>query len=490
MDTFSKPVQQFISSMSQDKKRDGLNNIAESCNNPKFQKKQKAFFKEGTLFDAVVILDSDYNVERNDPHDSSPPQSKWSYLIHFVGWNSRWDKWVPESGLYVDSAEHRKKALDSKQQQKESWKQHLKLKKGKKKKQGKAFRKEESSNDDKLESKEFKTTTKNIKNDNPAKQKSTNSMTKKRKKDNLDDRRSTHDSSSIPLCENLPLTLKIELVNDEEQIMRLGSVTSHGYDPLPPTQPSSPSSEEFSEPTIGRLLPQLPCKLTVHQVLNDYLMQKLQNNKLSRLASQSTPLPTVQSQEPQSNISNSDETKLKNSHKSWTHFISSLLLLFDRTLPHILLYPPERIQFLLFQESAKLRPCEIYGCQYLLRFFTRLPHLFSQLDFQHEEQSNPPKETNCSTLVMVQQRFKNKISNIHEKINDLIRYLQQNKSKCFRFKYRAPVEKEYLPHEIIRFKNNSNIMIPSPTKSSVTTTIGRKNKISSAKKKNSKGKLK
>lgn len=244
----------------------------------------------------------------------------WSYLVHYLGWNSRWDKWLPESSVLRDTEERRKM----------------------------------------VEQKEQKNKKKRKRSDNDS----------KGKKDGWQE-----------YCE-LPFTLKTVLIDERERIMRMSFVSNYGVDLPVPGQPWKPARDVHV----------LPASVPIKTVLNQYVKYK--------------------KREP-----STEEAGLA-AEKKARAFVDSLSKLFEEALPVCLLYHPERAQYLAIKEDPQLkalRKTEIYGCEFLLRLFCRLPTLLE----------------NCGEI--------NK-KELGPQIMDLIILLQKNRQSCFKSKFRGPKE--------------------------------------------------
>jgi mortality factor 4-like protein 1 len=133
----------------------------------------------------------------------------WRYLVHYLGWNARWDKWLDEKDIFEASDENIK-AMKNDQ---------------KKRKRAAADAPEVSNTKAKTSS-------------------TTSTIVKGRQTLSLAD-----------FCE-LPFTLKTILVDDKERIMRLGF--EGGYDCATPWTPA-------------RDVHVLPAAVTIHTVLQHYI---------------------------------------------------------------------------------------------------------------------------------------------------------------------------------------------------------------------------
>uniref|UniRef100_A0A7N0SYL8 Chromo domain-containing protein n=1 Tax=Kalanchoe fedtschenkoi TaxID=63787 RepID=A0A7N0SYL8_KALFE len=125
----------------------------------------------------------------------------------------------------------------------------------------------------------------------------------------------------------------------------------------------------------------LPCYPNVDQILSKYLDYMLKNNGVL-----------------------TDSTG---------EILKGLRCYFDRALPVILLYEKERFQF---RETVldNMSPSSIYGAQHLLRLFVKLPELLAQV--------NIDKKTSIQ---------------LHERLNDFIRFLKKNRSSFFTSSYHS-----------------------------------------------------
>lgn len=140
--------------------------------------------------------------------------NEWNCFIHYLGWNSRWDRWVDNESLVVDTPENRKQYLAP----------------------------EEPA---------------------PASQQQSHSKTKRKgqtESSSAKRRKSDASSSTVSYyqdyCE-LPFTLKTILVEEYEKITRQGFDSPHGYDCEVAPRPA-------------RSVHQLPATVTISQILQHY----------------------------------------------------------------------------------------------------------------------------------------------------------------------------------------------------------------------------
>lgn len=247
--------------------------------------------------------------------------------------------------------------------------------------------------------------------------------------------RSTYSSSSNDVlyqeyCE-LPFTLHTLLVDERNYITRKGFDSDHGYDCEPAPRPA-------------RSVHDLPCKVTVKQVLLQYQRKRGGGGGSSRDSSER----------------HSDEKK-----KQVKKFCTGLALLFDDVLPVCLLYPEERPQYesLQLDEDLKLkRPSEIFGSTFLLRLLVRLPRLLlaepqSEMDGECIRYCSSTCKTSLDFCAIASTRLKLlliyrsdlwTVTVMGPMIADLIVLLQKNKQACFgKDVYREPRIEELLPWE-------------------------------------------
>lgn len=193
-------------------------------------------------------------------------------------------------------------------------------------------------------------------------------------------------------CE-LPFTLKTILVDENAYITRKGFDSPHFYDLEPHHRPA-------------RSVHVLPANVTVKQVLQHYLKKRGGSKQ-------------------------EDEMK----REIVRRFCHGLGILFDEALPVCLLYPEEHPQYEFFRRSDATkdkRPCEIYGCEFLLRLFARLPYLL-QAESESDMEVNGPL------------------------LGDLIVLLQKNRQSCFKPLYREPKYEELLDWEKTLADNHAAI---------------------------------
>ena len=167
------------------------------------------------------------------------------------------------------------------------------------------------------------------------------------------------------------------------------------------------------------MVPNLPSSVPVRSILDKYLKSKFD----------------ILRQKPASNekIETYKSTDEGNQEREWVNMVEGIAIYFDEALLVRLLYQQElpQHQSIMKAKDSDLkhkRKCEIYGCEYLLRLFVRLPGLI--------EDSNIPEP---------QKRH------IYSKIGDLVRFLHKHQDEFFVQAYRKPLGNECMDSE-----NNSN----------------------------------
>ena len=318
---------------------------------------------------------------RHHPHLTG--NGRWTFLIHFKGWNARYDRWMAASQLVADTPESR-----------QHYEQQLK--------------KVESKRQAEVEAQKQKQLAKKQRKQPPtAKPKTTPASAV---------------SQSFPddsLVSTLPFTLKIVLTEEWESINR------RGYEAISVTT----ASAKFKGSYPSRSVHVLPAAVTIRQLIKHFekKMRKdfkhKQEKELQRRASQQDPVQENdnaknEAQQQQQQQQQQQLEKAVNQNKvEVRQFCSGLAKLFEEALPKCLLYAQERPQYQHYvldkrERGEKVSLLDIYGCEFLLRLIVRLPILLMG--------KRPPSF-----------------------VSDLIVVLQQSRTTCFKGAFRRP---EY-PHE-------------------------------------------
>ena len=321
--------------------------------------------------------------------------------MHFQGWNAKWDKWIPDRDLVVDTPDV-KELAKVRMQEARARKKNKGKSKVVKAKQGKndiplwLQEKQEEIEQKRraVTEKEAAAVVKSLKrkrNKNDIELEFTAGATHeddaaiaatKRKvyleENNLDEVRTEVQKLS------LPFSLK-KSMNTEHQRVTLNNIAPDGY-PL-------------------RMVADLPSPRPIVEVLNEY-----RESKYSSL--------------------NADDEESKAAREGWSAMVDGLLSFFDTVCPVLCLYQQEIPQCEALKSSDKLSNLNyssIYGAEYLLRLLVRLPVLL--VDY------------------LSQPLLDGEQKNISRKVNDLLRFLEKNQTNMFRQSYRRPKLNELLPHE-------------------------------------------
>eukprot|EP00250_Pteridium_aquilinum_P034886 c8265_g1_i1 orf=374-1294(-) len=96
--------------------------------------------------------------------------------------------------------------------------------------------------------------------------------------------------------------------------------------------------------------------------------------------------------------------------------LNGLRTYFDKSLPAMLLYKPERGQYLEHvPESSTVAPSSVYGAEHLLRLFVKLPELLVYTNMEDDA-----------------------LTQLQQKLADFLKYLQKNQSVFFLSTYDGP----------------------------------------------------
>jgi mortality factor 4-like protein 1 len=271
----------------------------------------------------------------------APPERTWMYLVHYTGWNSRWDRWLPDHNLLLPSEA------------------------------------EQDENAHIVHKRKHLTTTTTT---------SSPGASNKRRVSAFSG--GSEDASARPLAYrdvcSLPLTLQIVLMDEYERLHR--------------TVPGR----------VVRSLHTLPAKVTVRQVLNHFVKRQQEE------------------------------------HPEAADFVTFMLQIFHKALPICLLYVCERPQFEHLQSSLPEDTdwSDVYGPEFLLRLYVRLPLLLpstvtnnTQMNNNGTSSSNPLEDPQTLGRLLA----------------DLVVLMQRNRSTLFatpsQYKF-AEHPHEWTAHEL------------------------------------------
>ena len=296
-------------------------------------------------------------------------KGEWRYKVHYLGWNSRWDQWLSDEKLMKDNDHNRKFLEDSKL----------------------LYSAENTATDANSATVDTK---------NKRKREDDRPVKKRRGGNNTLNLKNIYED----FCE-LPLTLKTVLMDEMHIITR-----AHPYDC------SAHNTSQTKTPL--RKVHQLPAPVTIHQVLKHFCKKRIQ--QLS-----STEAASAEKDKDGTSSKRSAVVEPAITPDDVQEFIQGLASLFDEALPKFLLYPQERPQFeaLMRQPDMEDKPLtEIFGCEYLLRLYVRLPVLM-----QSENASN--------------------VKIVGPLLAELLVLMQKNRQACFKGVYREPTQEEWLQSE-------------------------------------------
>ncbi|KAL7570440.1 hypothetical protein ACA910_017271 [Epithemia clementina (nom. ined.)] len=366
-----------------------------ASSNPRYQLDDRVFAKDGTLKEAIKYYPATIR-ERRCSH------GVWQYKVHYQGWNSRWDQWLADDQIMIDSQQNRNLLATSELL-------------------GAHVRRGLSNNGV------------NVKRKRDDGRVGAGSRSNNKRRGGATATADAIRTAYEDFCE-LPFTLKTVLLDEKDQITRIGNDSPHFYDPC------LSGNREKANSKPARLVHQLPAAVTIQQVLNHFCKRRS-----GQLASCSGSPSSSQSR-PENGVNNGGDdgnklggTGVALSTSDVEDFCSGLCELFEVALPKILLYPQEKPQYDAFKKDKALsdkRLTEIYGCEYLLRLYVRLPVLM---------QSENPSEMLLSGTLLA----------------DFLVFLQKNRQACFRGLYREPRPDEWLDAEKALYKGHSIRASPS-----------------------------
>ena len=182
--------------------------------------------------------------------------------------------------------------------------------------------------------------------------------------------------------------------------------------------------DEWEVISQTKKVPNLPTTISIKSALDQYLESKLQ-----LLAFGKEDSSTVNDEDKNEKSTQKAFYKDKK-RQEYIDMTEGIAFYFDIVLDKHLLFRQEIAQIKNMQKKVRfryMRKCEIYGCEYLLRMFVRLPSLLEE----------------SSEIKVEEQEFRK----IYGMIGDLVRYLQQNQFLFFKQTYRKPKEDEIMVEE-------------------------------------------
>ncbi|KAL7509728.1 hypothetical protein ACHAXN_006694 [Cyclotella atomus] len=330
-------------------------------------------------------------------HDLHDQEKEWCYLIHFLGWNSRHDKWMPETDVFPNTEENRQRLEGNTPKVARAVKTES-LKEKKKKKIGRP------------------------------------------KKEDGNDGGDSKVGKMIEACA-LPFTLQRILIDDRDKITQIVYPPASGLTPRDP-------AEVYKKGIT--MLHKLPSSMNIQSILARFLEAKKKEDleEFVKERDKMTSCDVGAAEGSQKQLQASEDEAGKPSKPNDTTETSankiiskdvlmlrkkkrkqlalSLLEVVDTALPKILLYAKERRQYeeLMSRkecvvnnesndketETSAAPPSKLYGGEHLLRLFVKLPLLL---------------------------RSDEEVVGLAGFLSDFIVFMQKNRAECFKGQYYA-----------------------------------------------------
>lgn len=312
----------------------------------------------------------------------------WWYYVHYLGWNVKWDRWVPEGHLY-EATESNKLFAKRLQDEVRNIKAEMRSKGS-----GKpaAFR----------VAKELE-----------------RRMTLMEREHRIEERRQELSAqgkvmeqaeadallSPAPKPRNKWNKANIDKEIELRQRHLQGKRTQSSAELLVlPFTLKKILVEEWEIIAQSNMLASLPAAISIRQALEMYLNIKLEalcpaEEKIDEDAVSGHPLT---------------DASVSKQGRDWREMVDGICMFFDQALPERLLYQTEHIQYEIMTEECQegRRWSDVYGCEFLLRLFLRLPAL------------------------LVGELSESESKSILAKLNDLVRFLQKHQTTIFAQSYR------------------------------------------------------
>ena len=289
---------------------------------PPFSVDERVFCRDETEDTVVYYQAVIKKVRRNHPssnENDDKGNNNWSFWVHYLGWNGRWDRWMSAHLILKNTSENQ--AFFEEQERRQEEKRRVMA----------------------------------TKEENSIKERKTKSRRRRRN--------------------DLPFTLQTVLVDECERITRTGWDSMHGNDferTLPTTLSSSdPPSCSYKKP--ARVVHNLPAAVSIRKLLSHFARKTIKS-----LESETPPSGEEKGKSPESSKTTTEQQQEQLTADQVQAFCHQLGQLFQEALPVCLLYPQERPQYdLLVANNSKNNKSvlDIFGCEYLLRLYVRLPQV-------------------------------------------------------------------------------------------------------------------
>ena len=418
--------------------------------------------KSSMLWEAIIKNCKLQPTNKKKAPSSSPSTSaagspatrthEWKYLVHYQGWNARWDRWTDGSDLRRDDPRVRAEAQRRHDEAAEREREHKARQREKREQQrsassssAAAARKRKKAVDgsggDNGDFGGGGTSDDAASDGNTAASKSgkrrrmtSPAASKSRSKAAGPPSRECV-QSTLEMCCALPFTLRTILVDDKANITRLGRYVASGYDDVR-------CVPNWKPPRMVHVLPSaLPVKILLQQ------FWKEKKKSIKENAKSAARMAKNKEEEARSDFSDleaGDIAGIKERQAAleikWKNFLQGIIDLFDDALAPFLLYNQERAHYLAAKMDhaqgrvengdgdAAPSASDIYGAELLLRLFVRLPQIVASSSCQSVEAPLFPDRASLTSFA--------------DCMSDLIVHLQKNKAACFKGRYREPKEIE------------------------------------------------
>lgn len=358
-------------------------------------------------YDAIIRKMKLDATPTTDGTSQQSPLLKWLYFIHYQGWNSRYDQWCTEDAIRISSRCSTNITRPLTGDSNDTEQQHLQQR------DVESFNRGTASSPKGIKANNSK---KRSRSNSPVPPSGVSDSIRRAKRptkhptiSNDTSTAARHTTTAVPaICTytdfcQLPMTLQIILYEEKERIVGVGmdkqSLLLHQ---LPGPVPIRKVIQHFVKRKIKEIR-----KMTIQQpkqeMAND--PESIIADSENKLATKSTALTD------HGKIASNNGSKRKDIKKNHSNYVltedivrrfgRSLQELFEQALPKCLLYPQERSQYInkvlpMIQESLKssnddgndnttsiptaeqtkkekMALIDIYGCEYLLRLYVRLP---------------------------------------------------------------------------------------------------------------------
>lgn len=414
----------------------------------KFQFKQRVYAKDtetGMFYEGIVRrvmygvqhqrqikLNSHTSQEEISAFLEAEPQPTWWYFIHYNGWNVKWDRWVEENHLYepTESTKAFSKRLHvevlkikAELRKKHAGKPggvHVAMELERRMIQMEREHRMEERRRELAERGEVMEENEEVLEETKPRNKWTKGNIKREislRERHLQGRRSQTSSELLVL----PFALKKIMVEEWEIITQCDMLAA-----LPAAVPIREALNRYRESKLGVKHDKKPDEdkeqasaHSSHSLLQTIgEKEQAKETEKEQASSPTSPSPVVATPSFLQPIGEKEQAKETEQEREYREMVDGVCLFFDQALAERLLYEPETVQYETLQADATKRSSDIYGCEFLLRLFIRLPAL------------------------LVGELTEKESKSILARLNDLVRFLQKHQTTLFSQSYRRLNEEE------------------------------------------------